>query len=451
MRKILLSLLTVFLLVPSAFPIVYAQEESGTDCSQHQDPAVCNNNQNSSECKAYMSCLVSASGSIQEQIKDIEAKREEIAQDIEYYLEQIRDYNAQINELSVQINDLNVQIAALETQIANKQAEIEATQAEIDALIETIKSRMQSNQSGMRLNTMFDFLMGAKTFDDLLRRTSVLNAVSAHENSQKDKLDALIIQLDEDKKILEEDKASLDVAKQDIVVKQQDIAAKKYMAQVVEEELQKQSADLEAQGNQLAANLEEIRAKISEIGADPGASPGWVLPVSGASISAGTWYYPSGGQHLGEDFAAPLGSSVVAVGNGIVLNTVNGCDYGYLGNGCGNAFGGTWGGGNQVYMVINVNGQLYGVKYLHLLKDSIQVSVGDGVTQGQVIASLGSSGNSSGPHLHIEITNLGSTSSSKSYAEKWNGDLTFGAGWGLGSRCDVKGTPCRIRPESVFG
>lgn len=450
MKKMMCFLLALTLMIPSTTPFIHAQEDS-TDCSQHNDPSVCNNNQNSSACKTYMSCLVSASGSIQEQIKDIEAKREQIAQDINYYLEQIRDYNAQINELAVQINDLNVQIAALETQIANKQAEIEATQGEINALIDSIKQRMVNNQSGMRLNTMFDFLMGATTFDDLLRRTSVLNAVSNHENSQKEKLDALMVQLDEDKKILEEDKASLDTAKADIVVKQQDIASKKYMAQVVEEELQKQSADLEAQGNQLAANLESIREKIAEIGADPGASPGWVVPVGGASISAGTWYYESGGQHLGEDFAAPVGTGVVAVGNGIVLNTVNGCDFGYLGNGCGNAQGGTWGGGNQIYLVVNVNGQLYGIKYLHLAKDSISVSVGDGVSQGQVIAGVGSSGNSSGPHLHIEVTNLGSNASSKSYAQSWNGDLTFGAGWGLGSRCDVKGAPCRIRPESVFG
>lgn len=421
------------------------------DCSQYTDASVCENNSKGSACSAYMSCLVSQSSDIQQQIEEIEAQREQIAQDIEYYLGLISTYNQEIDALSVQITDLNVQIAALQAQIEQKQIELDETQAQIDVLIQTIKDRMSNNQSGMRLNGMFDFLMGATSFDDLLRRTSVLNAVSNYENNQKLELDALMVKLEEDRKILEEDKAELDVAKQDLVTKQNDIASKKYMAQVVEEELQKQSADLEAQGNQLAANLDAIREAIASIGADPGASAGWVRPVPGASVSAGTWYYPSGGQHLGQDFAAALGSSVVAVGNGIILNTVNGCDYGYLGNGCGNQYGGTWGGGNQIYMVTNVNGQLYGIKYLHLLKDSITVKVGEGVTQGQQIAQLGSSGNSSGPHCHIEVTLLGSTGSSKSYAESWNGDLTFGAGWGLGSRCDSKSAPCRIQPESVFG
>ena len=443
--------LSLLLGLTMTIPIYGEDDDNGVDCSQYQDPSVCTGNGNSSACQTYTSCLVSESESIQQQIADIEAQREEIAANIEYYTNLIADYNQQIDTLSVQISELNTQIATLESQISAKQAEIDETQARIDELIDAIKQRMVSNQSSMRLNQYFDFLMGATSFDDMLRRTSVLNAVSSYENAQREELDSLMDKLETDRSELEAQKVELDDAKAQVVARQEEIASQRYMAQVVAEEFQKQSADLEAQGNQLAANLESIQEAIAASGADPGPSAGWTVPVPSASTSAGTWYYPSGGMHLGQDFAAPLGSTVVAVGNGIVLNTVNGCEYGNLGNGCGNAYGGTWGGGNQIYMVVNINGHLYGIKYLHLLKDTISVSVGDAVSAGQAIAQLGSSGNSSGPHCHVEVTDLGFDGSSKQYASQWNGDLTFGAGWGLGSRCEVGGTPCRIKPESVFG
>ena len=450
-KPVLTWVLTISLGLTTMIPVYGEDEDSGVDCSQYQDPSVCTGNGNSTACQTYTSCLVSESESLQQQIADIEAQREEIAANIEYYTGLIADYNQQIDALSVEISNLNTQIATLESQISAKQAEIDDTQARIDELIDAIKNRMVSNQGTMRLNQYFDFLMGATSFDDMLRRTSVLNAVSSYENAQREELDELIQKLEVDRAELETQKSELDTAKSEVVARQQEIASQKYMAQVVTEEFQKQSADLEAQGNQLVANLEAVQEAIAASGADPGPSAGWTIPVPAATTSAGTWYYPSGGMHLGQDFAAPLGSSVVAVGNGIVLNTVNGCEYGNLGNGCGDAYGGTWGGGNQIYMVVNINGHLYGIKYLHLLKDSITVSIGDAVSAGQTIAQLGSSGNSSGPHCHVEVTDLGFDGSAKEYATQWNGDLTFGANWGLSSRCDVKSTPCRIRPESVFG
>lgn len=447
MFKKFLSIILSLLLMGSYTTIIFGDD----DCANNNDPSVCNNNSQSSACKAYTACLVSQSESLQQQIKDIEAKREEIAANIDEYTAQIANYNQEINELSVQITELNTQISVLESQIEETQAKIDDTQAQIDEMIDAIKARMIASQSSMRLSPYFDFLMGSSNFEDLLRRSAVLKAVSNSENEQKVVLDNLINQLNEDKEKLEAQKAEVDAKKQEVVTAQNDLVYKRELAKAVEEELKKQDADLEAQGNQMAADIVSIREKINEIGADPGASPGWIYPLAGGELGNGTWAYSSGGTHLGADYVASLGTSVYAIGNGIVLNTANGCEYGNLGNGCGNAYGGTWGGGNQVYMVINVNGQLYGVKYLHLLKDSIRVSAGDGVDQGQVIAQVGSSGNSSGPHCHIEITKLNFSGSAKQYAQQWDGSLTFDAGWGLGSRCEVKGAPCRIRPETVLG
>lgn len=187
---------------------------------------------------------------------------------------------------------------------------------------------------------------------------------------------------------------------------------------------------------------------------DSGPSDGWIRPISG-SIGEGTWYYSGGGIHLGVDFPIPIGTDVVAPANGVILNIANGCptNGGYLGNTCGAVGGGTSGGGNGIWMVVDVQGHLFGVKMIHMAQDKFVVAAGDTVTQGQKLGESGNSGNSSGPHCHVEVTDLGVDGmSTAEYAQNWNRDLSFGAGWeGLNSRCENKATPCRIAPESVFG
>lgn len=99
---------------------------------------------------------------------------------------------------------------------------------------------------------------------------------------------------------------------------------------------------------------------------------------------------------------------------------------------------------------------MYAVKYLHMQNGS-PIPTGTKVTGGDYIGRVGSTGNSSGPHCHIEIFKIGAASDFASYVKNWNGDLTFGCGWagsydGYGRRCEAGyGIPCRIRPESVFG
>ncbi|MCX4820714.1 LysM peptidoglycan-binding domain-containing M23 family metallopeptidase [Streptomyces sp. NBC_01142] len=111
---------------------------------------------------------------------------------------------------------------------------------------------------------------------------------------------------------------------------------------------------------------------------------GFTAPVDGASIS--TAYRASGamwssGYHTGVDFAAASGTSVKSVGAGTVVSA---------------GWGGSY--GNEV--VIQHSDGSYS-QYAHL--SSLSVSSGESVTGGQQIGLSGSTGNSSGPHLHFEI------------------------------------------------
>lgn len=109
----------------------------------------------------------------------------------------------------------------------------------------------------------------------------------------------------------------------------------------------------------------------------------WVTPVEGYRLTAG---FGNGGQHwahrhTGQDFAVPIGTPVRAVGTGSVVRVT-----------CGGAFG--------IEVVIKHAGGCY-TQYAHLA--AVTVSPGDRVTTGQWIGQSGTTGNSTGPHVHFEV------------------------------------------------
>ncbi len=179
-------------------------------------------------------------------------------------------------------------------------------------------------------------------------------------------------------------------------------------------------------------------------------SNGWTFPTDQTvGITAGTWSYPSGGEHRGIDLAVPNHSNLLAVGDGVILRAADGMTTGYLGN-FQSASGGTAGGGNMILLLTPINGSLYAVKYCHMTQGLV-VSTGQSVKAGQLLGYSGSTGNSSGPHCHIEIMYLGSADDYASYAASWDGDWTCGTGWNLGRLCSATDAPCKLRPEEIFG
>lgn len=315
---------------------------------------------------------------------------------------------------------------------------------------------MVNAQSTMRVSKYTDILMGASTFEEFIRIANGLSSIAQYDENTLDQLASLIGKLNDEKQGLENAKVEMEVAKQELLNKQDDLEAAKASVQVIIDEQEKQAAELEALGDTISANIDSIKSAISKIDLNGVvAAEGWTNPVPGAYRSAGTWNYSGGGKHLGYDFAASRGTNIYAVANGVVVNSADGCSYGGLGSTC-HGSGGSSGGGNQVYLVVAVGDTLYAVKYLHMQNGS-PIPTGTKVTGGDYIGRVGSTGNSSGPHCHIEIFKIGAASDFESYVRNWNGDLTFGCGWagsydGYGRRCEAGyGIPCRIRPESVFG
>ena len=478
MKRFLILILSLSFILQGSFTTLLAEEdtkETTEESSPGQTPPadysdtqywtnLCTSGetltpQQKNSCMAFMQAQSNVTSDLNKKIKDIEAKRQEIAKDILVYAAQVSSYEQQAASLNGEIADLNSQIAVSEKKIQMMEEKIAENEAEIEAAEEKIKVRMVISQRTMRLNQYLDILMGARTFDDFVRIANGLNDITEYDTRTMEDLAEKIDQLNHDIEEVEAEKENLSKQKEQVVAKQNEYLSLMYQAQVIEQELRNQTAELEALGNRYAAQIDEIRALMEEISEklnEVSASPGWTYPVPGLHVNeyAGTWHYASGGVHLGADFSGAAGVPVVAVGNGVILHSADGCSSGGLGNGCGANIGGSWGGGNQAYLLTKINGSLYAVKYLHMLQGSV-IAKGTIVMAGDRIGLVGSTGNSSGPHCHIEVFYLGDAGNFTKYAQSWDGDLAFGCGWGsagLNRLCENgAGAPCRVKPESVFG
>ncbi len=149
----------------------------------------------------------------------------------------------------------------------------------------------------------------------------------------------------------------------------EDAAGGKLAAQV-EQQAEQRNAEL----SNLAAAAEK-HAKVLEKNL-------WSLPIAGYRLTAeygdyGLWAT----YHTGLDFAAPSGTPLYAIANGVITST--GYDGAY---------------GNKTVLTLEDGTEVW---YAH--QTSIGVSVGDNVTAGQTIGTVGSTGNVTGPHLHLEV------------------------------------------------
>lgn len=105
----------------------------------------------------------------------------------------------------------------------------------------------------------------------------------------------------------------------------------------------------------------------------------------------------TGGEHHGIDLGLVIGTPLYAIHDGEVVRIGTGCENnGYIGNMCGGS-----GEGNYLIYTYTIDEDVYTVIYYHM--NTVEVDVGNQIVQGQQVGTSGNSGNSTGPHLHIEI------------------------------------------------
>ncbi len=439
MIKKLLSILISCLFIINCFNVktlIVSADDSCTyqECDDNDKTCKLNNAKKKQQC-------------LQQELENAKNSQEEYWNLASQWAQEVETLNAQISELQPQIEELNTKISELEVSIAEKESLVEE-------LNTRVLSRMESAQGTMHFSPWLDFLLGSNGFSDMLRRLYGIEAINSKEESDRKQLEDVINTLNQQKTELDASKSELDTKMTDLQIAQEEAEYKSQQATIAANEAAETIADYQNQLDEQSKIIANINLSLDDlINLDP--QGGFTSPVPGSTISSGFPYYPAdfgGGVHLGIDYAVSLGSAIYAPADGVIVISDDNCDtWGYLGNSCGGAGGGVGYGGNQIYFLCSVNGTVYAITFSHLYAGSLH---GTGVvTQGTQIARAGSSGNSTGPHCHIEMFYLGEGENEDlgTYIEMLNTGVystSFNCGWGsyaLSTICSAKGSaPCRL-------
>ncbi len=344
-----------------------------------------------------------AAKSVNELKAEMQKRNEQIKQKEKEINAKKTEKNAEIekrNSLDLQISGLLDDIEETQTLIDAKETEIQAKNAEIDA----ISAEIEENDKRLkdRLVIMYEYgstsyielLLESNGLADLVTRISVIRSVYNYdkdvinkfvESKQKvEEAKQLIVNEQneqiEARNILEEKKSTLDSLKKE---KDKIINELNSDIKALEKEEAKIEADYQAIQNELNAALSSSSKSSTQYKGNGKFC--WPSAVS-QRITSPYGYRPhpiSGVRklHRGIDIGAGMGTNVLAADSGTVMTAGWNNSYGY-------------------YITINHGS---GLVTLYAHNSKLLVSKGDKVSKGQVIAKCGSTGNSTGPHIHFEV------------------------------------------------
>lgn len=426
------------------------EEEWIARCSAVQDSSA-----DSQACEAFREYYTQQQEELEEQVSAFQADLDALQDDMSQLEETVQEQHALLEELEADIEEKNASIEAIQETITQLEEDIQAREEEIARWDAQIKARMLSEQASLGTNQVVDMIMDSGSLEEMMRTLEGLQRITESDSEQ-------IESLEEEKAALQQQRSEQDRLQETEETQREQLQAQRRQQEKLleaNEELitlyRQQEAQLQEEMRSAQVDIERIGDHLIDMDTagdyQGSSSDGWLNPIEGPT-SAGTWYYPGGGVHLGVDRAVSVGTPIHAPADGLIVWAANPADTngGYLGNWAGYPNGA----GNNIAMLVRVNDTTYFVSFSHMAQYGMTVSAGDSVSQGDVIGLTGNSGNSSGAHCHIEIINLGSMSISEAASQfASTADFAWGCGWSSPSTgCDSKGsTPCRERPETLIG
>ena len=449
----------LFLMPPQHNSVLYTANFEGNEeawlnkCSVAQETEAA-----AQQCAAFKEYYAGLSSSLEGEVSSLNKKIASIQSNIEEITSVMKQLQSVIDQLDKKIKINEANIRTIEGQIVKLNGEIKKKQKDIDQRNKIITDRMLDEQAVTGTNVDVEVIMGSKDLVDMIRKVDGLQRITDSDQIE-------IKKLQKDKAELDHQKSEKNRLKADIEAKKAENEKDKKETENVQKqkkellkEYRKQEAELNEKMRSTQVNIESIQNNMININTsvagklDFSGNGALMMPVRGGSVSAGTWYYPGGGVHLGLDMAAPIGTQIVAPADGIILYANNPVptNGGYLGNWSGYPAGG----GNSIHMLTQAGGTTYAISFFHMSNEGFAVSAGTQVKKGQLLGLTGNSGNTSGPHCHIEVINLGNMSISSAISQfRSSADFAWGCGWGNGAlsrTCGASGAPCREKPENSF-
>lgn len=347
--------------------------------------------------------------SVQSQMAEQAQKKSEAEAVIGNVYEKLRVIQENLDAAKAAYESISSQIGETDKKIADTQSELEKAQARLSKREVVLSRRIRDIYMNGQLNYL-DVIIGAKDFNDFATRVELLRRVVNSDLELISSIREERDKIDEAKKILEEERQRLATLQTEAEAKKTEIEQHKAEQQAIlrKAETDKATAEeayveLEASSNQIAQMLREREAarQAAQAAAASGGSSGggdddssyqpvsgsgqMIWPVNGVITSPfGYRTHPIFGRqilHSGIDIGVDEGTPVHAADGGVVVEAGWISGYGYC--------------------VIIDHGN--GTSSLYGHNSSLAVSSGQAVSQGQVIAYAGSTGNSTGPHVHFEV------------------------------------------------
>lgn len=331
---------------------------------------------------------------LQDQMDEVTKQKEEVS--------------AEMSELTDKVEEAQSEVDTIQQSIDSKQSEINEAEADI----EQTKQEIAERQEGLndRLRTMYkngsvgylDVLLGSNSISEFLNNLEMIQRIYRNDQDTLVELEDQHAVLEEKQTALENEKAELDaemVKKQEKqeeletsqAALQEKLDALTAEAESISAEIAERQRQLEEQRKQEEAQKQQEDNSSSDSSSSSSGSSGvgtgqFIWPCNSTYITSEFGYrvHPLTGVwtgHTGIDIGCSMYESIYAADSGTVILS-------------------GWYGGYGYAVVIDHGG---GLSTLYGHNEELYVSVGDKVSQGDVIAGAGSTGWSTGPHLHFEV------------------------------------------------
>lgn len=292
--------------------------------------------------------------------------------------EQILELNSRIKEVEENIASTNDEISELDLQINNIVSEIKELENNISDNKQQLSKRIKVINSNYSMSYI-KILLNSSSISDFLNNMYIVKEIVKQDKE-------ILTELDENKEEIEKKKSKIEKKK----AEQEDL---KVLLEQDNESLHNDKIEVENLKAQLEKEEEDLELEIEKISAQS------IVDGESIVISSGSWPVPGYSRisspygyrihpifntrkmHTGIDVPAPTGTPTVSIDSGKVI------------------FAGTKGGYGKTVMIQHDDGKV--TLYAH--NHQLNVSVGQRVQKGQVVAKIGSTGNSTGPHLHFEV------------------------------------------------
>ena len=332
---------------------------------------------------------------LQRQAEEQQAKTNEASAKVESVSERLRQIQEELRVATAEYKEVKGQLDSVEDKISDNTELLQKTEADLKVKNKKLQQRVRDIYINGQISYV-DVLFGAKDFADLMTRMDVLKRIIKHDYD-------LIMKVREEKATVENTRAQLEKDKAEAEVLVADAQAKKAKVEDKESEQQvlldqaiydrdtseRMYEEIMASSQEVANMIRSSHMSSAGYSGAPAGAGGIIWPISGPITSEFGWRtHPIFGTarfHSGLDIGGDYGMPIYAAASGTVIYA------GWI-SGYGNA------------VIIDHGG---GVTTLYGHNDSLNVSEGENVAQGQVIAMCGSTGNSTGPHCHFEVRENG--------------------------------------------